>query len=272
MKTFHLHLVSDSTGETAGLVARACLVQFEDIRTVERVWNMVRTKAQMDEVLAAIEADRGVVLFTMVYKDLRRMLEEGCHRLVVPCVSLLDPAVMALANYLGAESRGRPGRQHALDADYFDRIEAMQFTLAHDDGQSAWDLNEADVLLLGVSRTSKTPTCIYLANRGVKAANVPIVPGYPLMPEVSAATRPLIVGLTCDPKRLVQIRRNRLRMLKQDEETDYVDIETVSREVNETRRLFAHNAWPIIDVTRRSIEEVAASIMQMLHRRRESSP
>jgi regulator of PEP synthase PpsR (kinase-PPPase family) len=153
-----------------------------------------------------------------------------------------------------------------MDADYFNRIEAMQFVLAHDDGQATWNLNEADVLILGVSRTSKTPTSVYLANRGIKAANIPIVPGVPVPEELYTADVPLIVGLTNDPRQLVQIRRNRLRMLQQEEETDYVDFGTVSEEVSNARKLYTKNDWPIIDVSRKSIEETAATILQMYNR------
>ena len=264
---FHLHLVSDSTGDTVHSVARACLVQFEDAEAIEHIWSMVRTKAQIDRVVAGVEANPGVVLFTLVNESLRSALQDGCRRLGVLVIPVLDPVIGALASHLGRQSRGLPGRQHLLDNEYFARIDAMTFALNHDDGQSSWGLNDADVVLVGVSRTSKTPTCIYLANRGIKAANVPIVPGVALPPELAAATRPLIVGLTNDPERLIQVRRNRLSMLHQDESTDYTDIEAVRSEVTQARRLFAQNHWPVIDVSRRSIEETAASILKLLARR-----
>jgi regulator of PEP synthase PpsR (kinase-PPPase family) len=264
---FHLHLVSDSTGDTVHSVARACLVQFEDAEAIEHIWSMVRTKAQIDRVVAGVEANPGVVLFTLVNETLRSALQDGCRRLGVLVIPVLDPVIGALASHLGRQSRGLPGQQHLLDNEYFARIDAMTFALNHDDGQSSWGLNDADVVLVGVSRTSKTPTCIYLANRGIKAANVPIVPGVALPPELAAATRPLIVGLTNDPERLIQVRRNRLSMLHQDESTDYTDIEAVRSEVTQARRLFAQNHWPVIDVSRRSIEETAASILKLLARR-----
>jgi regulator of PEP synthase PpsR (kinase-PPPase family) len=228
---------------------------------------MVRSKSQIERVLSGIEANPGVVLFTLVNDALRAPLQEGCRKLQVPAIPVLDPVIGALAAHLGRESRGLPGQQHLLDSEYFARIEAMQFALAHDDGQSSWGLNDADVVLVGVSRTSKTPTCIYLANRGIKAANIPIVPGVPLPPEVFAATKPLIVGLTNDPERLIQIRRNRLNMLQHDQSTDYTDIEAVRSEVLQARRLFSEHHWPVIDVTRRSIEETAAAILKLLARR-----
>ncbi|HZS83111.1 MAG TPA: pyruvate, water dikinase regulatory protein [Stellaceae bacterium] len=267
MTRFHLHLVSDATGDTVHSVARACLVQFEDSEAIEHIWSMVRTKAQIERVIAGVEANPGVVLFTLVNEQLRAPLQEGCRRLGVPAIPVLDPVIGALGAHLGRQSRGLPGRQHLLDNEYFARIDAMTFALNHDDGQSSWGINDADVVLVGVSRTSKTPTCIYLANRGIKAANVPIVPGVALPPELFTATRPIIVGLTNDPERLIQVRRNRLSMLHQDESTDYTDIEAVRQEVAQARRLFAQNHWPVIDVSRRSIEETAATILKLLARR-----
>jgi [pyruvate, water dikinase]-phosphate phosphotransferase / [pyruvate, water dikinase] kinase len=264
---FHLHLVSDATGDTVHSVARACLVQFEGAEAIEHIWSMVRTKSQIERIVAAIGAHPGVVLYTLVNEALRAPLIEGCRRLQVPAIPVLDPVIGALAAYLGRQSRGLPGQQHLLDSEYFQRIDAMTFALAHDDGQSAFGLDNADVVLVGVSRTSKTPTCIYLANRGIKAANVPVVPGMALPPELLVATRPLIVGLTNDPERLIQVRRNRLSMLHQDERTDYTDIEAVREEVANARRLFAEYHWPVIDVTRRSIEETAAAILKLLARR-----
>jgi regulator of PEP synthase PpsR (kinase-PPPase family) len=267
MTRFHLHLVSDATGDTVHSVARACLVQFEDSEPIEHIWSMVRTKAQIERVIAGVEANPGVVLFTIVNELLRGPLQEGCRRIGVPAIPVLDPVIGALGAHLGRQSRGLPGRQHLLDNEYFARIDAMTFALNHDDGQSSWGLNEADVVLVGVSRTSKTPTCIYLANRGIKAANVPIVPGVPLPPELAVTTQPLVVGLTNDPERLIQVRRNRLSMLHQDESTDYTDIEAVRNEVAQARRLFAQHHWPVIDVSRRSIEETAATILKLLARR-----
>lgn len=268
-KSFHLHLVSDATGETINSVARACLVQFEDIEPTEHTWSLIRTPGQMEKILTAIAAHPGPVLFTMVNEQLRTLLQDGCRRLQVPCIPVLDPVIGALGSYLGMQSRGLPGRQHEMDAEYFSRIDAMSFALAHDDGQSSHDYDDADVILVGVSRTSKTPTCIYLANRGIKAANVPVVPGCPLPRELVTVRRPLVVGLTKDPAQLVQIRRSRLHMLSHSEETDYVDPEVVRREVVAARRLCSENRWPVIDVSRRSIEETAAAIIQMLARHRE---
>jgi regulator of PEP synthase PpsR (kinase-PPPase family) len=266
---FHLHLVSDSTGETVHSVARACLVQFEEAEAVEHIWSMVRTKMQMERVIHGIEANPGVVLFTLVDEGLRGILQEGCRKLQVAAIPVLDPVLAVLASQLGRKSRGLPGQQHLLDSDYFRRIDAMTYALAHDDGQSAWGLNDADVVLVGVSRTSKTPTCMYLANRGIKAANVPIVPGTPVPQELFTLTRPLVVALTNDPERLIQVRRNRLQQLHQEQErpTEYTDSTAVREEVQQARRLFSERHWPVIDVTRRSIEETAAAIMRLLAQR-----
>lgn len=267
LSRFHLHLVSDSTGETVHSVARACLVQFDDAQAIEHVWSMIRTRTQIERVITGIQTNPGLVLFTLVNDTLRQALQEGCRQLQVQAIPVLDPVIGALAAYLGRQSHGVPGRQHLLDNEYFARIDAMTFAINHDDGQSPWGIDDSDVCLVGVSRTSKTPTCLYLANRGIKAANVPVVPGMALPPELLVATRPLIVGLTNDPERLIQVRRNRLSMLHQDERTDYTDIEAVREEVANARRLFAEHHWPVIDVTRRSIEETAAAILKLLARR-----
>ncbi len=264
---FHLHLVSDSTGDTVHSVARACLVQFDEAQAIEHVWSMVRTQGQLDRVIAGVEANPGIVLYTLVNDALRQALQESCRRLGVTTIPILDPVLGAMAAFLGSKSRGLPGKQHLLDNEYFARIDAMTFAINHDDGQSTWGIDDADVCLVGVSRTSKTPTSLYLANRGIKAANVPFVPGVPLPPELLAATKPLIIGLTNDPERLIHLRRNRLSMLDHNGETDYTDIEAVRAEVREARRVFAEHHWPVIDVTRRSIEETAAAIYKLLARR-----
>ncbi|HYM33524.1 MAG TPA: pyruvate, water dikinase regulatory protein [Candidatus Cybelea sp.] len=268
-RKFHLHLVSDATGETLTAVANAVVVQFEAAEADVHMWAMVRSRGQIERILHATETNPGVVLFTLVDRGLRETLEEGCRRRQTPCIAVLDPVFAALANYLGVESRALPGRQHTMDAHYFERIEAMHFTMAHDDGQLAGDLNRADVVLVGVSRTSKTPTCIYLANRGIKAANIPLVPNVPLPLELEALTHPLVVGLTTNPDRLVQVRRNRLLSLNQRSDTEYVDPEAVKAEVAAARKIFAKHGWPVIDVSRRSIEETAASILNLYSRRAE---
>lgn len=250
-------------------MAKACLVQFDEAEPIEHSWMMVRSDAQLERVLAGIEAHPGLVLYTMVDDELRRGLVEGCRKQQVVAIPVLDPLIAAIGAFLGLSSRNVPGQQHLLNAEYFQRVDAMTYALAHDDGQSAWGLEDADVILVGVSRTSKTPTCLYLGNRGIKTANVPFVPGTPLPVELLSATKPLIVGLTNDPDRLVQLRRSRLTMLQAgDGHSDYADIEQVRAEVQQARRFFTDRQWPVIDITRRSIEETAATIMQLLARRR----
>lgn len=271
-KAVHIHLISDSTGETVASVARACLVQFDRVEPIEHVWTMVRKRSDATTVLAEIKNNPGIVAYTLVNRDIQEYIEEECQKLGVPCVGVLDPLLSTLHSYLGAAVQARPGRQHEMDADYFARIDAVHFVLSHDDGQMPRDLKRADVVLAGVSRTLKTPTCIYLANRGIKAANIPIVPGLPLPEEVLHDDAPLVVGLTKDPKRLVQIRRNRLKILERDENTDYADIEMVSAEIQAARQIFKERSWPVIDVTRRSVEEVAAMVLQLYAKRKDEQP
>lgn len=267
-KPHHFHLVSDSTGETIRSITRACMAQFEEVRPIEHMWPLIRNKRQMQEVINGIHDHVGMVFYTLVNEDLRVLLETACRNSGVPCHSVLDPVITALGSYLNQASRGKPGRQHMLDKRYFDRIEAMDYTMAHDDGHGV--LGDADVVLVGVSRSSKTPTCIYLANNGIKAANVPLIPNQPIPPVLETLAGPLIVGLTTDPTRLVQIRRNRLRLLHQNDETDYIDIDEVKKEVATAQRYFGSRGWPVIDVTRRSIEETAAAIMALLERRHDA--
>ncbi len=270
MKNFHLHCVSDSTGDTIRIVARACLVQFDGAEPVEHLWPLARTPRAIERVLEYIEADPGPVIFTLVNEKLRDQLMRGCRQLQVPCISVLDPVIAALGTFLGRQPGHKPGKQHVLDAEYFKRIEAMDWAIAHDDGQQFADIETADVVLVGVSRTSKTPTSLYLANRGIRAANIPLVPGIPLPRELDTVSNPLVVGLTKDPKHLVEIRRSRLLSLQETHSTSYVDPERVKEEIASARRLFSQRGWPVIDVTRRSIEETAAAVLQLYLERRAS--
>ncbi|MBJ6128020.1 pyruvate, phosphate dikinase/phosphoenolpyruvate synthase regulator [Microvirga splendida] len=264
---FHLHLVSDSTGETLITVARAVVAQYEGVAAIEHVYPLVRSTTQLERVLHEIETAPGIVLYTLVEQDLASRLEEVCRATGSPYLSVLEPVHALLSSYLGTHSTARPGAQHMLNAEYFKRIDAMNFTLLHDDGHLPHDLDDADVILVGVSRTSKTPTSIYLANRGLKTANIPLVPGVPPPAILETAKTALIVGLVATPERIVQIRQNRLLSLNADDDTSYVDREAVAEELAASRRLFARNGWPVIDVTRRSIEETAAAIID-LHRDR----
>ena len=265
---FHAHLISDSTGETLNALLKATSAQFRNVRTIEHIYALIRSQKQLDRVLSEIEDAPGVVMYTLMSAELRRRLEVKCHELQVPAISILDPTLNLLASYLGAELSLRPGAQHEMDSAYAQRISALDYTLAHDDGQMVWDLESADVVLVGVSRTSKTPTCMYLANRGVKAANVPLVAGAPPPQELMHLRKPLIVGLTASPDRLTQIRRNRLLNLNETADTGYVDIDEIRKEIVTAKRYYQKNQWPIIDVTRRSIEETAAAILTKLSERR----
>jgi regulator of PEP synthase PpsR (kinase-PPPase family) len=266
---FHLHLVSDSTGETLITVARAATAQYTKVIPVEHVHPLVRTPKQLDRVLAEIEEMPGIVLYTLLQGNLVDRLEQKCRDLGLPCLSILGPVLHLFQSYLGAESTHKVGAQHTLNAEYFRRIDALNYTMMHDDGQQTDDLEEADALLIGVSRTSKTPTSIYLANRGVKTANVPLVSGVPLPPGIERLKRPLVVGLYATPERIVQIRQNRLLGLKAYRDDDkYIDPQSVAEEVAASRRLCARHNWPLIDVSRRSIEETAAAVLALLAERR----
>jgi len=263
----HLHLLSDSTGETLENIAKAALAQYDDVETIRHFWPMVRSEPHLDRILQEIAHNPGLVLFTLVNGGMRRALETRCRALGLPAVAPLDPVNMALSGLLGQQAKARPGRQHVLDAAYFARVDAIQFTIAHDDGVNWENWEEADIVLAGVSRTSKTPTSIYLANRGYKTANIPIVPESPPPAKLFALERPLVVGLTTSADRLIQVRRNRLLSLNEHTETPYVDHDAVTREVAFARRMFADHGWPVIDVTRRSIEETAAAVIALCQER-----
>jgi len=270
-KAFHVHLVSDATGETLNAIAKAALAQFEGVDVREHAYMMVRSRRQLDRAIDHIRADPGLVFFTLVSPELRNELAAQCAEIAVPCLDVLESPVAAMRQFLGAAETHRPGGQHEVDQRYLLRIEALNFTIQHDDGQSLESLNEAEVVLVGASRTSKTPTCVYLAIRGVRCANVPLVPGIPVPGALHAAVAPLVVGLWASPERLVQLRRNRLAVMGEVRDTDYVELESVRSEVAHTRRLYEQHGWPSIDVSRRSIEETAAAILNLLNERQEAS-
>lgn len=265
---FNVHLVSDSTGETLMAVMRATVAQFKNVSPIEHLYALVRSPRQLERVMDEIADAPGIVMYTLVNNELRGILEARCARLGIPAIPILDPSLAAMGRYLGAEMSSRVGAQRTLDAEYYSRIEALNYAMAHDDGQNTGEFEEADVVLVGVSRTSKTPTCIYLAQRGIKAANIPIVPGADLPGDVLNLEQPLVVGLTATPERLVQIRKNRLLSLQEDRSTDYVDEVRVRDETVQAKRLFARKGWPSIDVTRRSIEETSAKILNLIAEKR----
>ena len=277
-RRINLHLVSEATGETLNTLARATTAQFENAHIIMHRWSLIRTSFQLHRVLEGVEHEPGPVLSTLVDQALRGDLELTCRRLNLPVVNVLDPVMNMLQEYIGEVAAHRPGRQYVMNADYFKRIDAMHYVLQHDDGQAQVGLAAADVILVGVSRSSKTPTCFFLANRGVKAANVPLVPHAGLPEGLEQAACP-VIGLAIEAQALIDIRRHRLRLIGtgtqtgviRQTETDYVDEEAVKAELLWARRLCNRHGWPVIDVTRRSIEETSATVLQLMdawHERR----
>lgn len=272
-KPFYLHLVSDATGTTLLGLARACIAQFEGVEPIQKFWPLVRTERQLDRIVARIRQNPGPVIFTLVDNKMRQRLADACEELGIPCVAVLDPIIRALSTYLGAHAKGVPGLQHAMDDAYFRRVAAIDYTMRHDDGKTLDGLREADVILVGVSRTSKTPTSVFLARRGIKAANIPLVPGVDVPDEKFALEEPMYVGLIATPDRLVHLRRSRLNsgdeLPPRIAENMYLDLEAIEEETRKARRLFSKKGWPTIDVTKRSVEETAAEIMALLQTRQE---
>jgi regulator of PEP synthase PpsR (kinase-PPPase family) len=268
---FHVHLVSDATGETLNAIAKAALAQFDDVNVEQHSYALVRSPKQLERALDHIRAQRGLVFFTLVNPELRRTLVNYCTTEKVPALDVMEGPITMMSRFLGAAETHRPGAQHGVDQRYLQRIEALNFTIQHDDGQALDTLDDAQVVLVGASRTSKTPTCVYLAIRGVRAANVPLVPGLPLPPALLTIKKPLVVGLWASPDRLVQVRRNRLNTMGEVRDTDYVDLEAVRSEVSDTRKLFEQHEWQAIDVSRRSVEETAAAVINLLTERSEST-
>ena len=266
-RTFHLHMISDATGETLATIAKAVRVQYAQVRAIEHLHPLVRSRRELDRVLKDVEAAPGIVLYTLFNRELADALEQSCKQLNVPCVAPLKHVLQVFESYLGMASTPTVGGQHVLDADYFRRIEAMNFSMMHDDGHLPDNLNDADIILVGVSRTSKTPTSIYLANRGFKTANVPLVPGMALPAQLEQKTKAFVVALVASPERIAQVRQNRIIEQAHGHLEDYVDRDAIAAEIAQTRQLCARHGWPIIDVTRRSIEETAAAIIRLYHDR-----
>jgi regulator of PEP synthase PpsR (kinase-PPPase family) len=266
MKFFHLHLVSDSTGDTVSSIARATLVQFKDVEAEEHIWSLIRTKGQIEKIIDSLQENPGVVMYTISNPKLRDMLTDGCSKLNIVCIPVLNRAIRELSAYLGQNVSEESGRQYELDEDYFDRVDAISFALSHDDGQSTWDLKKAQILLIGVSRTSKSPTCMYLAFRGYWAANIPFINTCTFPVDIAEVKKnSFVVGLTINPDRLMQIRKNRLLSMQSDDDTDYVDMDKIKEEITDMRKLLLPHNCMTIDVTRRSVEETAAAIIQQYH-------
>jgi regulator of PEP synthase PpsR (kinase-PPPase family) len=265
---FHLHLVSDATGETLTTIAKAASVQYAEVRPIEHMHPLVRTARQLKRVLQEIEQAPGIVLYTVVNPDLTAELERRCRELALPCHPVLKPVMQVFESYLGAPQTPTVAGQHVLDQDYFRRIDALNFTMAHDDGRLPENVNDADIVLLGISRTSKTPTSIYLAQRGYKTANVPIVPSLPFPESLLQAHTAFIVCLVASADRISEVRRNRMMVLADRNIEDYVDRTVIAAEIAFSRKLCAQHGWPVIDVTRRSVEETAATIIRLFQDRR----
>jgi regulator of PEP synthase PpsR (kinase-PPPase family) len=266
-KKIHVYLVSDSTGETVLSIARAALAHFDAVQIEEHLWSLVRTKGQIDRLAKQMEKDHGIVMFTIIDEEIKAYLNEVCAKLHILAIPVLSGIVNSLANYLEVKISKQPGRQHNLDEEYFKRMNAINYALIHDDGQAYFDLNDADIILVGPSRTSKSPTSIYLAYRGFKTANVPYVLGQKLPDSLKSLKKALIVGLLINPDRLVDIRKNRLVHLNDVNNNTYTDQDLVYEEIAEARKVFKQNNWPIIDVTRKSVEEVAANIISMYNQK-----
>ena len=261
---FHLHLISDATGETLIAASRAVASQYKGTQAIEHVYPLVRSRKQLDIVIEAIDRQPGIVLYTLADSALGPHLEERCRAMGIPVVSVLEPILQVFQSYLGIPSARKSGAQHELNAEYFSRIDALNFTMMHDDGALPEDIEEADVVLVGISRTSKTPTSIYLANRGVKTANIPLVPGVEPPPALLKARRPLVVALVASADRIHEVRQNRvLGTATRNPDFDYVDRAAIAEELAQTRRICARQGWPMIDVTRKSIEEAAAAILAL---------
>lgn len=264
---FHLHLISDATGETLTTIAKAAAVQYSLVRPIEHVHPLVRSRRQLDRVLQEVASTPGIVLYTVVNPELTTELERRCRELKVPCLHVLQPIMQVFEAYLGAPQTPIVAGQHVLDADYFRRIDALNFAMAHDDGQLPQNIDEAEIVILGVSRTSKTPTSVYLAQRGYKVTNYPLVPGVDPPDVLMQPHKAFVVGLVASPDRIAEIRRNRVHVLADRNLDEYVDRVQIANEIAASRRLFARQGWPVIDVTRRSVEETAATIIQLLNER-----
>jgi len=267
-KIINLHLISDSTGETLSSVARAVLSQFEKVESNDFIWSLIRTKPQLDRVLEAISKKPGIVLYTIMHDDLVEDLRKECYKLQLPCIPVLSHIIAEFSNYLKENISHAVGRQHLIDNEYFSRVDAISYTITHDDGQSSWDLYEADIIIVGVSRTSKSPTSVYLSCRGYKVANIPFVSIETIPTSLFEIKKPLIVGLIINPEKLAQIRQSRLTSIGQEVSNNYIEIESIKEEIAESRKLFNRLNCPVIDVTKRSVEETSAKIIQLLQEKK----
>ena len=262
---YNVYLVSDSTGETLDRIFLSLKSQFANFDYEKKEFAFVRTEQQIDKIIKECnKSENSLILYTIVETKLAKYIAKQSEINDVPCFGILGNLILSFSKLLNQKAIHKPSAQHVLDDDYYKRIEAIQFTMNHDDGNSLNDVEKSDVILLGVSRTSKTPTSIYLANRGYKTINIPLVPDRKLPENLISNTKACIIGLIADPERLADIRRNRVAIMKDHKIKEYTELEYIKKEVNESKNLFKRNNWPIIDVTRRSVEETAASILKII--------
>ncbi len=262
--THKIYLVSDSTGETIERIFTALKSQFSNVKYEIYQYAFTRTKNQISEIIKNIKNEKKVIiLYTLVDQSLIKYLNENASKKKIPCFGVLEGLIKNFSEILDQESLSIPSRQHKLNEEYYDRVEAIQFTMRHDDGKDLRDIKESDIILLGVSRTSKTPTSIYLANRGYKTSNIPLVNDDSIPEVLKRENKICIVGLTTDPNRLIDIRKNRLRSLKENEKSSYTNLKRISQEIERAKKTFKKYNWPVIDVTRKSVEETAASIIKI---------
>ena len=266
----HIYLISDSTGETVSTVARSAYARFERVEPEEHKWALIRSERQLKEVLLKIKEKPGLVLYTLINKDLENLLIHGCSKIGVNIVPVLETTIKAMKkSFNKTEEVDRPGKQHDMDKQYFNRIDALQYAVTNDDGQISSNLKEAEIILIGVSRTSKTPTSMYLANKGIKVANVPFVLNQKINLNVNRK-KTLLIGLFASPERLLQIRKSRLNSLNEENETNYTNLESVKKELQQARRYFNENKCSTIDVSRKSIEEIAAAVLEYMRKFKET--
>ncbi len=262
---YNVYLVSDSTGETLDRIFLSLKSQFANFEYNKKEFAFIRTEQQIDKIIKECsEVENSIILYTIVETKLAKYLSNQSQEFSVPCFGVLGNLILSFSKLLNQKAIHKPSAQHVLDEDYYKRIEAIQFTMSHDDGKKVDDINNADVILLGVSRTSKTPTSIYLANRGYKAINIPLVLNHDIPKELKSNKVSCIIGLVADPERLSDIRRNRVAIMKDQKLKDYTDLDSIKKEVEDSKKLFKRNNWPVIDVTRRSVEETAASILKII--------
>lgn len=266
-RTIDLHLVSDATGETLISISKAVMAQYDGISAQEHMYMLVRSPRQLNRALKEIELNPGPILHTVVNPKLVGELERRGAELKVPVIPVLEGVIKVFDQYLGASHKPVISGQHAMDDSYFRRIEALNFTMEHDDGRLPANINDADIVLLGISRTSKTPTGIYLAQRGYKTTNVPLVPSLPFPEALLEPHNAFVVCLIASPERISEVRQFRSQMLSDRELEAYIDRAQISEEISYSRRICARYGWPVIDVSRRSIEETAATILQLMHDR-----